>query len=389
MKRHNHCAVCDSPQIDLFLTRDNTPVHQHQLLKTEKRALTIGRGDLELMVCNRCGFIFNRAFRFEKLSYNSNYDNSQNYSDSFSQHTLNLVHHLINECSVQGKRIVEIGCGKGAFLRALLQSPGGETNTGVGFDPVFEGPETELAGRLKFIKDFYGPQYSGIDADVILCRHVIEHIPDPIKFLKIIKESLNNSSSVKIFFETPCVTWILHNGIIWDFFYEHCSYFTPYSIKVAFQEAGLRVEGIKHVFGGQYLWVEAVGDSVFGSAKKNGTQTAQSAKKLAQGIQDWVNDWTKRIEKMKKNGPVIIWGAGAKGVTFANLIDPKKNLIHFVIDINPKKQGHYVPGTGHPIIDVNELDRTEKSNIILMNPNYRQEVESLLDKNMMCYNLVS
>ena len=70
---------------------------------------------------------------------------------------------------------------------------------------------------------------------------------------------------------------------------------------------------------------------------------------------------------------MALWGAGAKGVTVANLLDPHCVLIDCVVDLNPNKQGHFIPGTGHPIVSPSELLGRGVKNAILMNPNYRQE----------------
>lgn len=74
-----------------------------------------------------------------------------------------------------------------------------------------------------------------------------------------------------------------------------------------------------------------------------------------------------------KPKPVALWGAGAKGVTFANLIDQSRELIDCVVDLNPAKQGHYLPGTSHPIVSYEALESRGVSTAILMNPNYRRE----------------
>ena len=87
-------------------------------------------------------------------------------------------------------------------------------------------------------------------------------------------------------------------------------------------------------------------------------------------------------------GKVSIWGAGAKGVTFANIIDPEQKWIDSVIDLNPKKQKHFIPGTGHPIHSYQELPERGITDIILMNPNYHDEIAELLAKSRISVNLI-
>jgi hypothetical protein len=59
-------------------------------------------------------------------------------------------------------------------------------------------------------------------------------------------------------------------------------------------------------------------------------------------------------------------------------VDPKREFITCVVDLNPQKQGKYIPGTGHPIVDYHTLTNLGVATAILMNPNYRDENEALL-----------
>ena len=107
------------------------------------------------------------------------------------------------------------------------------------------------------MRSYYGSDSADVHADVVICRHVIEHIPDPGVLLGAIRGALAQSPSAFLFFETPTVEWILRNRTFWDFFYEHCSLFSVNSLTTAFQQAGFQVMRVAPEFGGQYLWLEA------------------------------------------------------------------------------------------------------------------------------------
>ncbi|MDD5107852.1 MAG: hypothetical protein PHC49_19830, partial [Desulfuromonadaceae bacterium] len=89
-------------------------------------------------------------------------------------------------------------------------------------------------------------------------------------------------------------------------------------------------------------------------------------------------EWLDKLSDLQQYGKIALWGAGAKGATFANLIDPACRLIDCIVDLNPNKQGGFVPGTGHPIIAPKELVKRNVRCAILMNPNYRSENMQLL-----------
>ncbi len=83
------------------------------------------------------------------------------------------------------------------------------------------------------------------------------------------------------------------------------------------------------------------------------------------------------INELATAGGVAVWGAGAKGVTFLNLIDPDGTKIACAVDINPNKQGGFVPGTGHPIVDVARLAELGTRHVVLMNSNYLEEARAM------------
>lgn len=387
MLLENICPICTSTKISEFLSRKNIPIQQNFLLSDRTSAINVPRGNLDLVICEDCGFTFNQSFDPSKLTYTTNYDNSQDFSLFFENYLSKLANYLINEKKIQHSNIVEVGCGKGSFLRKLVERDE-LNNVGYGFDPSYVGPHTALDGRLKFQTSYYDSKCSTIPADVVICRHVIEHVPRPLNLLQTIKQALINSQHAHVFFETPDVEWILYNQVIWDFFYEHCSYFSPQSIVTLFETAGFRVENVRRVFEGQYIWLEATIPKQKPDITKNQGKIPTLAKQFAASESSLIKQWLYKIKKLNSFGKVALWGAGAKGVTFANLIDPECKWIDCVIDLNPQKHGKYVSGTGHLIINYKEVAQRKVKNAILMNPNYYNEILELLKKDKLNINLL-
>lgn len=370
------CPVCDSQQIDVFLRRSQVPVHQNLVVARQEDARTVTRGELDLVVCADCGFVFNRAFDLSRLAYGEDYDNTQSCSAYFDAYLDGLVQDMVERQGVKNCTIVEVGCGKGHFLRKLVNFPG-SGNKGFGFDPSYVGPATDPDGKLRFRRCYYDESCTDVAADVVVCRHVIEHVPEPLQLLRSVRAALERSPRARVFFETPCVEWILRNRVVWDFFYEHCSLFTADSLGLAFRRSGFSVERVEHIFGGQYLWLEA---RVARADTSPSAATGIVALALAYGS-DEANlrqKWLERLCVLAGRGRVALWGAGAKGATFANLIDPACALLDCVVDLNPNKQGRYIPGTGHPIVAPADLPQRGVRSAVLMNPNYREENLQLL-----------
>ena len=370
------CPICGAAVGDAFLRRTDVPVHQNLVMPTRQAALDIRRGTLEMCCCPSCGFVFNRAFDTRLLEYGDDYDNTQSHSPSFKAYLDTLVQHLVEQRGVRGARVVEVGCGNGDFLRRLVAAD--STIQGWGFDPSHVGPETELDGRLRFRRELYGPGCEATHADVVVCRHVIEHVADPLALLATVRAALERSPQARVFFETPSLEWILHHRVSWDLFYEHCSLFTEQSLATAFTRAGFRTVEVSRSFGDQYLWLEArLETDPSRESTPDPAGMPELARQLALAEAAWRSAWMTRLRAFGR-GRTAIWGAGAKGVTFANLIDPACELIDCVVDLNPHKQGRFLPGTGHPIVAPDQLRQRGVTSAILMNPNYRAENVELL-----------
>jgi 2-polyprenyl-3-methyl-5-hydroxy-6-metoxy-1,4-benzoquinol methylase len=371
------CPLCESSDLFVFLERQAVPVHQNLLMESAVAARAIPRGDLRIACCRRCGFVTNTAFRDELLQYGDGYENDQTCSPFFEQHVEGLVTRLL-DAGVRQKFIVEVGCGRGYFLRRLCERG---ANRGVGFDPSYTGVDVVDEGRVTFVRDFYGADHTSVRPDIVVCRHVIEHVREPLALLKSIAAALVAGPGTYVAFETPTVEWILGNLVIQDFFYEHCSYFSAHSLAFAFARAGFSPRSVETVFRDQYLWMQATFD---GAQTNTQPDTASTDRLVAQAARyrehetERITLLRSRLEAMRRDGPLAIWGAGAKGTTYLQLVDPNATLVDCVVDINPRKQRHFIPGTAHPIVGMDELQKRGIRNAVVMNANYIPEIHALV-----------
>ena len=204
---------------------------------------------------------------------------------------------------------------------------------------------------------------------------MIEHVGEPLTILELMRGAIENAPNARFFLETPDVEWILEHRVVWDFFYEHCSYFTPRSIQYAAALSGLELDRVDLVFGGQYMWaqgrpaqVEPVADA----------QLRPLAEAYEQAELELWQRLAGQLDELASRGPVVVWGAGAKGVTFANQLDPEATILAGIVDLNPAKQGGFLPGTAHPIFGPDQLAELGVTSAVLMNPNYEQEIREML-----------
>jgi SAM-dependent methyltransferase len=370
------CALCDGADFLLFVERDGVPIHQNVAYTSAQAARAVTRGDLRLACCRTCGFVTNLAFRSSLLEYGEGYDNDQTNSAAFDAHMEGRIQALVSS-GIQDKQIIEVGCGQGHFLRRLCKAG---DNRGIGFDPAYVGPASVDDGHVTFVRTFYGRGVLDKSPDLVVCRHVIEHVPKPLDLLENVRSALGADRPTLLAFETPAVDWILEGTVIQDFFYEHCSYFTASSLGFAFARAGFDGYAASLVFQGQYLWATA-GHHAGTEVKAPSPQpesTLRAAEQYRTRVQTRIASLSAGVGKLRKQGPVAVWGVGAKGVTFLNLLDPTCEQVAIAIDINPKKQGRFVAGTGHPIVSPGEILARGVASVVVMNPNYVDEIRHTL-----------
>jgi len=377
------CLVCQSTDILVFAEISQLPVHCNLLWKTREEAVISPREDIRLGFCKTCGHIFNVSFDHGHMKYSQAYENSLHSSPRFQAYANSLAARLIGRYDLRGKDIIEIGCGKGEFL-SLLCDMGG--NRGLGFDPSYDDTRQGVGatGKVTVIRDFYSEKYAEQAADLICCRHVLEHIQYPRDFLLQLHRVVGERQGTIVFFEVPNVLYTVRDLGIWDIIYEHCSYFSVSSLVRLFIETGFMVHDVYTEFGKQFLSLEA---SRAHYGKVNHWKVGTEVNELAALIRDFAEDycgkvdlWKEKLNRLAEQGRgIVLWGAGSKGVTFLNAVD-SADQIKSVVDINPRKKGMYVAGSGQRIISPDSLKKIRPDIVLIMNPNYRNEIQEIISQ---------
>jgi SAM-dependent methyltransferase len=329
---------------------DKLPIFQNRMYTTKAEAIACPRGDVWLVEDLDSGLIYNSQFNSELMQYDSAYQNEQALSSVFKEH-LQLVSRIIDR-SIGRSNLVEVGCGKGYFLEALLKYGFDVT----GFDPSYEGDNEHIRCQ------HFEPS-SGILADGLILRHVLEHIEDPVNFL--FQLSKANGAKGRIYIEVPCFNWICDNRVWFDIYYEHVNYFRLTDFSRIFGEV---IES-GHLFGGQYIYVVAELSSL------------RVPKRDYNDPVFFPKDFDSHLPKASNgNGhSVAIWGGASKGVIFSLLMARVGIKVSIVIDINPAKQGLFLPATGLLVSSPDEVLSNLKagSDLYVMNSNYLEEIKKI------------
>jgi hypothetical protein len=336
--------------VKLLYQQEQLPIFQNRTYATEAEAKACPKGDIQLVEDQQTGLIYNAAFHTKLMVYDANYQNEQALSPLFREH-LDSVSRIIARCMGRDL-IVEVGCGKGLFLEMLL-SKGFDI---AGFDPIYEGSNPRI------MKHYFEPGV-GLKANGLVLRHVLEHVQDPFNFLLQLKEA--NGGSGKIYIEVPCFDWICEYRTWFDIFYEHVNYFRISDFSRMF---GTVIESGR-LFGNQYLFIVA---------------ELATLRKPEFSIKDRAllpKDFACNLINLNRHNQIrsAIWGAASKGVIFALYMQRAGVQIGSVIDINPAKQGTYLPATGLLVQSPSEALAIlpPGSTIYVMNANYLDEVKRM------------
>jgi SAM-dependent methyltransferase len=332
-------------------------------------ARAVPRGDLDLVQCRRCGLVSNAAFSAALLPYDARYENSQSHSPAFRRYLETLADTLVERHGIRDKRVLEIGCGKGAFLTLLAERG---HNTGDGYDTTWEDSGGPRDPRLRFVPARLTAVGVGQRYDAVVCRHVIEHVPDVRGFLRELAAIAAAAGDPLVMLETPALEWICEHACFWDLFYEHCNYFSRPTLAWLCRRAGFDVIAHDDGFDGQYqlLWLRPATRPPAG----DGPPVAAVDLAAAAATMDRRRLGLER--DLAAGDPArgwAIWGAGAKGVTLAHRMTLPPCCL---IDTNPAKQGGYVPGLGVPIVAPDAAVVRTVGAIVIVNPNYAGEIRA-------------
>ena len=377
--------------LERFLELQGLPALCNALWEDPTEATSAATGDVALAVCSDCGMITNVAFDPGVFGYSPQYENSLHFSPAFQRYAEEVAHRLVDRYRLAGVEIVEIGPGSGDFL-ALLCKLG--DNHGVGYDPSHD--PTRIGGldpRVDIVAEPF-PTDGSFSARLVCARHVLEHVPDSGPLLASVRGALDGEDAVA-YVEVPDGVHLLDNVALWDVIYEHCHHYTPSALRRQLSDAGLAVHAMGSSFGDQFLWAEAgpaqpgpsePGPSELGPSELGPAESAavvaglvEAARRFGERSAVLLERAAAVVQDLSDAGPVVLWGAGSKGVTFVNMVEGSER-IGGLVDINPHKRGRFVPLSAHPVLGPADLVADPPTSALVLNPNYVAEIGSQLQE---------
>lgn len=373
MSERTACPGCGTTSLTEHYRVPQQPVVLNYRFSDSTAARNVPRRDMDLRQCSQCGLVFNALFDAESIPYDEHYENRQCFSAAFGDHLKRIAEDLTANNHLAGQRFLEIGCGKGDFLRLMCRTAAA---TGDGYDTSFEpGNELELPS-VRFHRRYVHASEIQHSYAAIICRHVIEHVAEIGLFLKEIHDIALAAGDPVIVLETPRFEWIVEQVSFWDIFHEHCNYFPESTLAYLCRAAGMQVIRQQRVFGEQYQLLELRVDRVGTKAMAPGIPGEASLAQFGKSAGKNINNFSQKVAALAAGGEWGIWGAGAKGVALVNQLPGTTPLV--VIDSNPAKQGGVISGSSIPIVAPNDPRVAKLKLVAIANPNYADEIGSVL-----------
>ncbi len=367
------CRVCGAHTGEVLLEFAHVPVNCSELHHSSTDAIGAATAPLCLVLCPTCGYVCNQAFDPDVLTYDAAYENALDFSPSFREYLGALAVDLTARHDLHGRTIIEVGCGQGSFLEALCA---GNRNRGFGFDPSFRA-DLDMPDSVQIFTELFDPATATRRADLYCARHVLEHIPEPLDFLRNLRPAVAEGDAT-LYVEVPAGEAVFGGDAGFDLVYPHVSYFSAPALVGLLGRAGYVVDRVDHRFGGQYLSVEARAASTPAPPVPAAdiAAFAHEARGAAARLERVLDEARARIDAAGVRGrQTALWGAGAKAVTFMALLDRR---VDAVVDINPRKLGSFMPGSGVVIDAPVSLATRRPEFVFVLNPMYRDEIAAML-----------
>ena len=362
----NKCRVCNHKFFKEPLLRyENTPKAAQFLPNAE--SLESDKGiSLEVCQCSGCGLV---QLSNDPAPYYKEVIRATAFSEEMKDFRKKQFGSFIQKFFLKGKKVIEIGCGRGEFL-SIMQQFGIEA---YGLEHSEKSVIQCVKSGLKVSKGFIQNSTDRLnDApfDAFFILNFLEHLPDPNSTLRGIRNNLTDDALGLV--EVPNFDMILRNKLFSEFISDHLFYFTRETLSTILNLNGFEIIDCN------VEWHDYIISAI---VKKRGELDISHFYKYQAQIK---NEIEKHIGRFK-NKKVAIWGAGHQALTIISLLS-LAGKIKYVIDSAVFKQGKYTPATHIPIVSPDALDSDPVDAVIVMAASYSDEVARIIrqkfDKNI-------
>lgn len=381
------CRHCQTALQHVFLDLGFAPPSNAYLTANALRAPEMSY-PLKLYICNECWLVQTEDHADASKLFASDYAYFSSTSSSWLQHSARYREEITKRLDLGADSfVIEVASNDGYLLKMFM----GAGIPCLGVEPTSSTADVAEQAGVPVLRKFFGAATAtalateGKCADLICGNNVYAHVPDINDFTRGLRIALKTGGTITL--EFPHLMRLIAQNQFDTVYHEHFSYLSLTAVSRIFAAEGLRVFDLEELstHGGSLR--------IYGCRELDPRPTAPAVRTLlaaeqAFGLQDLAvytgfqqradkvkNDFLALLIEHKRTGKsVAAYGAAAKGNTLMNYAGIKRDLIDFVCDAAPSKQGKFMPGSHIPILPPSELASRKPDWVVIFPWNIADEV---------------
>jgi SAM-dependent methyltransferase len=350
---------------------------------------------LRVLVCTQCWLVQTEDFAKADQLFSPDYAYFSSYSSSWLAHAKHYVSDMVQLFGLTSQSlVVEVAANDGYLLQFVKEAGVGC----LGVEPTASTAAAARAKGLPIVEQFFGVALAqelaaqGCSADLMVANNVLAHVPDINDFVAGFAVLLKPQGTAT--FEFPHLLTLVQQGYFDTLYHEHFSYLSLSAVQTIFNANGLTVVDVEllethggslRVFARRSDGMQA-GESVSARVaallhveREAGVKTAHCYTRLQAHAEAVAHQLLQFLIDAKQRGKkVAAYGAAAKGNTLLNFAGVRANLLAYVVDLNPAKQGKFLPGSRIPIVDEQHLKSDRPDYVLILPWNLSTEVQQQL-----------
>ena len=388
-----NCRHCQTPTNFTLVDLGSAPPSNAYLTEASLRAVEKWF-PLKVLVCKSCWLVQAEAYSQAHELFDGDYAYFSSFSAQWLRHAKAYVEEMSDVLSLKAdSMVVEIASNDGYLLQYVKAK-------GIGCLGVEPTASTAAASRklgIETIEEFFGVELAqklvtqGYAADLTAANNVLAHVPDINDFTAGFAILLKPDGVAT--FEFPHLLNLIRESQFDTIYHEHFAYLSLHTVQTVFAANGLTVFDVAEIptHGGS-LRVFAQRSDTGGRPKTERLASLLEGERQAGVLtEDFYAGFQTKADKVKDDfvaflidakragKSVVAYGAAAKGNTLMNYAGIRPDLISYVVDLNPAKQGKFMPGSRIPIVDETRIRETRPDYVVILPRNLREEVIGQLE----------
>ena len=386
-----NCRFCAARLQDVFLDLGSAPP-SNAFLTAEALTAPETWFPLKLYTCEKCQLVQADEVQSHAALFDHDYVYYSSFSRTWLSHAECFVEQAVARLALDEHSLVmEIASNDGY----LLQYVAARNIPCVGIEPTHGTAQAAQQRGIETIENFFGRDFAAefvqerSAVDLIIANNVLAHVPDLNDFVAGMALALANNGTITV--EFPHLMELVAGRQFDTIYHEHFSYFSLHTVRAVFAAHGLRVWDVELLTthgGSLRIWAthersQRIETPAVAALLVLETQAGMQTVDYYHGFQTQA-DGVKNdclvflLEQHRAGRKVAGYGAAAKGNTLLNYAGVKPDLLPYVVDASPHKQGTWLPGSRIPVVNESRL-REDRPDFVLILPwNLREEIVAQL-----------